>query len=328
MTKITKNPIMRTMAIDAKNFMAVPPIHISGTEINRSDSIRRVEEIGHAYHGTWERRTLPGFPKESVLVKELILPVDSIYVRLIQREDNLLRNVLNPKGIGPRCYGLITTDLPDGERRLSLVMEDIPGETLATLLTSLPLFKTWTQQRKQTFARAFGITLADELIKMQQQGLVHRDIKPENIMVNLQTGKPQVIDFGTTVSVQEYQNWDPNKPLEGELKGFGTPEYIAPEQAYWQDPYETVDTRTDLYALALVIAEIMADRTFAYDGKTSYDEFLVTRRYRSYLDQAGLNNLIPDDFRNVLYRAIDPDKTRRYQSALEFKQALQQVQIP
>ncbi len=83
-----------------------------------------------------------------------------------------------------------------------------------------------------------------------QRGVIHRDLKPSNILVTNRDGKPlpKVIDFGIAKALGRPEG---DLTLTGQL--LGTPEYMSPEQAAGQP----TDTRTDVYALGVVLYELL-----------------------------------------------------------------------
>jgi eukaryotic-like serine/threonine-protein kinase len=101
------------------------------------------------------------------------------------------------------------------------------------------------------------------LVRAHALGIVHRDLKPENILLVERDGDPnfvKVLDFGIAkvpvddlVASNNQDNRRPSKALTQAGVVFGTPEYMAPEQALGQD----VDLRADLYALGVMLFEML-----------------------------------------------------------------------
>ncbi len=101
------------------------------------------------------------------------------------------------------------------------------------------------QQRLELFASVCGA-----IQHAHQRGVVHRDIKPANILVETHGAVPvpKVIDFGLAAET--------GKPEAGEKAGvMGTPAYMSPEQILGEAP---VDTRSDIYSLGILLAELLA----------------------------------------------------------------------
>ncbi len=137
--------------------------------------------------------------------------------------------------------------LPDGS--LYLVLEYVSGRSLRELSDA---------EGKLAPQRALGIgaQIADALAAAHRAEIVHRDLKPGNVMLLSQEGNPEfvkVLDFGLARVVG---GASPGEPLTQTGSIFGTPEYMSPEQARG----EVVDHRADLYALGVILYELLAGR--------------------------------------------------------------------
>src|SRR5581483_6643434 len=88
-----------------------------------------------------------------------------------------------------------------------------------------------------------------------QKGIIHRDLKPSNILVESHDGRPvtKVIDFGLAKATDPLPAGQGASTEVGTL--VGTPEYMSPEQADLNNP--DVDTRSDVYALGVVLYELL-----------------------------------------------------------------------
>src|SRR5689334_13931296 len=89
-----------------------------------------------------------------------------------------------------------------------------------------------------------------------QKAIIHRDLKPSNILVTEVDGEPapKIIDFGVARATSRGMNSDTALTQIGTI--LGTPEYMSPEQA--NSAGEDIDTRTDVYALGVILYELMA----------------------------------------------------------------------
>lgn len=139
----------------------------------------------------------------------------------------------------PHILGVFDSGEVDGH--LWFTMPFIAGESLRDKLT---------RERQLPVADAVGIAreVADALHHAHEQGVLHRDIKPENIL--LSGRHAMVADFGIARALRE---GDASLTRTG--MSIGTPGYMSPEQAAGE---RTLDARTDVYALACVLYEMLA----------------------------------------------------------------------
>jgi len=163
-----------------------------------------------------------------------------------------------------------------------LVMELLEGETLAEKLKSGPL------SIEQTLLR--GGEIADALAAAHAKGVVHRDMKPANIILTKAGAK--VLDFGLAKSPEDAN-------LTGRNVVLGTPAYMAPEQREGQE----CDTRTDIYALGLMLHEMAT-------GKR------CLRGEKPCLEQ------LPEKLGHVIERCLALDPEDRWQSAADVRSEL------
>jgi tetratricopeptide (TPR) repeat protein len=125
---------------------------------------------------------------------------------------------------------------------LYYVMPFVEGSTVRTLLD---------QRSHLSLDEAVAITVdvAGALEYAHQRGIIHRDIKPENILI--EEGQAVVSDFG----IARARDAAASSALTAEHMVVGTPRYMSPEQLL---PGETVDARSDVYALGLLLYEMLA----------------------------------------------------------------------
>jgi Tol biopolymer transport system component/tRNA A-37 threonylcarbamoyl transferase component Bud32 len=138
-----------------------------------------------------------------------------------------------------------------------LVMELVEGDTLATRLKKGKL--------PDATAIQYGVQIADALAAAHAKDIIHRDLKPANIML-ANTGV-KVLDFGLAKSAND-------ESITGSHIVMGTPAYMAPEQREGKG----TDARTDIYALGLVLQEMVSGkRTRSRDGITRQLEHVIER---------------------------------------------------
>lgn len=133
----------------------------------------------------------------------------------------------------------------DADHRLFIVMELLEGENLAERIARGPI----PLEEAIEIARQTGTALQ----AAHDAGIVHRDLKPENIFLVQRNGKDfvKVLDFGIS-KIKNPEHGDPKLTATDQI--VGTPLYISPELARG---IETVDHRTDIYALGVILYEML-----------------------------------------------------------------------
>ncbi len=187
----------------------------------------------------------------------------------------------------PHILPLLDSGEADG--LLYYVMPYVEGESLRHLLA---------RERRVPLDEALRITreVADGLDTAHRHGVIHRDIKPENIL--LEEGHAVIADFGIARAVAE----SADEKLTATGIAVGTRDYMSPEQMLGGRA-GPIDARTDVYALACVLHELLAGEP----------------------PQKGVVNPrpeIPDDVSRVLRRALSGDPEQRYHSTHDFAAAL------
>jgi serine/threonine-protein kinase len=141
----------------------------------------------------------------------------------------------------------------------------------------------------------------DALMRLHQADVLHRDIKPSNILVD-QHGDVWLTDFGLSRFSGHAAAW---------AGTVGTPGYMSPEQ--WDDQAD-VDGRADVFSLGVT----------AYQALTlelPYARKRITARTAVPAPPSKRNPLVTERLDAVIAKAIHPDRTQRYQSAAELKEA-------
>lgn len=171
-----------------------------------------------------------------------------------------------------------------------------------------------------------GRRLADALRHASERGVLHRDIKPANVLLSAE-GIPKLADFNVSSS-QRIKGTSPLAYFGGSLA------YMSPEQLEACHPGSPttaadLDTRSDIFALAVMLWELLtgrrpfADETTAGESETSLARMLELRRRP--VDAQFLSELPPDcpmALRRVLLKCLSPDREDRYPSGSELAQQL------
>lgn len=175
-----------------------------------------------------------------------------------------------------------------------LSMDYVEGRSLRELLDAegpLP------PERAATIAAQ----IASALAAAHARRIVHRDLKPSNILINAE-GEALITDFGIARSVEE-------AGLTRSGQVFGTPDYLAPEQARGA----AVDARADIYALGVMLYEMLSGRLPS--EAESLAEKIAQRAAGRTRDIGETGARIPAWLRRVLRHCLAPNPAGRYQKA-------------
>jgi serine/threonine protein kinase len=216
----------------------------------------------------------------------------------------------------PGVVRVIDRDLSDDGRPF-FVMEFIKGRPLRDIMGQRQLDLAYIAH----LARQTGSALH----AAHQQGVFHRDLKPENIMLEqLSGGDEQVklIDFGIAKVV------NPQAGNETEIAVVaGSRQYIAPEQLLSQ----TASPATDVYALAIIVYEMVTGRLpFNPQGPTHFlvmQELMRLQRGESFVTPRAFRPDLPEAAQILLLNALSFDPARRPQNARIFAEDLAQALI-
>jgi serine/threonine protein kinase len=200
------------------------------------------------------------------------------------------------------------------EGELFIVMEYVDGVACSMLLRTaaqrgeaIPAGAALYIAREVLLALAFAHEAVDET--GCPLGIVHRDVSPSNVLVS-RIGNVKLIDFGITRSLMAER-----RTVPGELKG--KLRYMSPEQILGAE----VDCRSDLFAVGIVLTEMLAGKAL-FSGKSDLE--ILTRISRGELGLVR-DGGIDADLADVLEVALAHRPSNRYQSAREFARAIDDV---
>lgn len=196
-----------------------------------------------------------------------------------------------------------------------LVMELIAGESLRSVLAGGPL--------PVLRAMDYATQAAEGLAAAHAKGIVHRDLKPENLLV-APDGRIKILDFGVAKLIRLEDPAVPGEPspsMAGTMEGVvvGTLAYMAPEQILGL----AVDARADIFALGIVLFEMLAGRR-PFDGATT----VAAMHAILHEDPPALSSLRPDapaDLGRILRLCLARDPERRMQTSLDVRNELQDL---
>ena len=190
-----------------------------------------------------------------------------------------------------------------------IVMEKLEGESLKQHIGGQPM--------KVEEVLDVGVQVADALVASHNKGIVHRDIKPANIFLT-PGGPVKVLDFGLAKLVH---NPGTEEDLSLTAVGIipGTAVYMSPEQAR----SEAVDARSDLFSFGVVLYE-MATGKKPFSGNNSLMT-LDAVLHQKPTPPHDLNSKIPIELQGIIGKAMEKDRTHRYQSAAEMRSDLAQL---
>ncbi|MBZ5542161.1 MAG: serine/threonine protein kinase [Acidobacteriia bacterium] len=203
--------------------------------------------------------------------------------------------------------GIVTIHdaLEDPESRSSyIVMEFIPGKTLESILLDSPSLGA---------ERAFNIIrqIAEALDYAHQNQIIHRDLKPANILVT-EDGRIKITDFGIAKIVAR-------ESASRTVAIMGTPSYMSPEQITGGE----LDSRADLFSMGILFYLMLTGQK-PFAGDTVAVMFKIV--HEDPVLPSRLNPQLTPGLDYVVLRSLAKDRAKRYSSAREFLEDLEDVQ--
>lgn len=299
-----------------------PPLPSQGpASILDSMALHRTIAPGPAQVSADSRRWIPGFviervlgeggmgtvylaeqekPRRTVALKVVrAARMSGAMLRRFEHEAEILGRLQHP-GIA-LIYQAGTFDKGDGPVPY-YAMELVEGPALNEAA------RTMTLRRKLTlFAR-----VCDAVQHAHQKGVIHRDLKPSNIHVD-HSGQPKVLDFGVARLADPEQSEMTYHTAAGQL--VGTLPYMSPEQVAG-DPND-LDTRSDVYALGVILYELLTGRLPHEFSTPSLVDAVRTITESRIAPLSSFDPSLDGDLQTIVGKALERDRERRYASAAE-----------
>jgi serine/threonine protein kinase/tetratricopeptide (TPR) repeat protein len=311
--------------LDARATPVEPTLKEPGLGSLIAGKYKLVEELGKGGMGVVFLADQTAPVKRQVALKIIKLGMDTHHVVARFEAERQALAVMDHPNIAKVFDGGATDT-----GRPYFVMELVRGTPVTTYCDQNQLT---TRERLELF-----IPICEAVQHAHQKGVIHRDLKPSNVLVAVQDGKPvpKIIDFGIAKAVDHRLAESTLFTEQGLL--IGTPAYMSPEQAEMSGL--DIDTRTDIYSLGVMLYELLIG-VLPFDQKmlraAAFNEIQriireidpprastqiiklgetnTTIAEHRRTDPASLHRQLKGDLDCILMRAMEKDRTRRYETA-------------
>jgi serine/threonine-protein kinase len=204
-------------------------------------------------------------------------------------------------------------EIGEADGQVFIAMELIEGETLRARM-----------QAGTAVAECVRIAreIAAGLRRAHERGIVHRDLKPENVMIGAHD-EVKILDFGLAKVHEDHaaagsalEQGETATGLTGEGRVLGTPGYMSPEQARGKE----VDARTDVFALGVVLYELLTGKP-PFVGETMADALSAVIR-DTPAPPSSLQPQVPEELDRIVLRCLEKSPDARYANAEPLYEAL------
>src|SRR5271169_1053191 len=220
------------------------------------------------------------------------MEADPVLYDRFKREEEIGRKLVHP--------GVVRVFNDEDRSRRYMVLEWVDGRLLRQIMN---------EQKPLPPERAIRITLAlcKALDYIHSQGVVHRDLKPENIMIG-PDDQVKLIDFGIAANAGSRR-----LTFAKLTEAMGTPDYISPEQVKGKRG----DARSDVYSLGIMFYEMLTGQV-PFTGPNPL-AVMNERLVKDPVPPTELNEEIPPELEEIVFRALERDPRHRYASAHEME---------
>ena len=202
----------------------------------------------------------------------------------------------------PSVVTICDEPFSDSDGNFYLPMEFVEGETISQYVA-----------KHGAFPEPEALQLMDKILQavgyVHSVGCIHRDIKPSNIMLK-PDGNVCIIDFGIAKDARTSTGHTVGRII-------GTDGYMSPEQAAGLN----IDKRTDIYSLGCLLHYIVTGQN-AFNKRSNDQETRMAILHEQFPSAIQINPSLSQHTQDIIYKAVDRNMMRRFQSAEEFRKAL------
>jgi len=263
--------------------------------LNRYELLEKIGEGGMGIVFKAKCHLLNRFVAVKILKAEFVNDKD--FVDRFKREANSVASLSHPNIVNVH-------DVGEEDNVSFIVMEYINGKTLKQVIK---------EDVRLSFEKTIDIALqiARALECAHKHNIIHRDIKPDNILIT-EDNIVKITDFGIAKIVDSTTMTNSNKVI-------GSVHYFSPEQAKGS----SVDGRTDIYSLGIVMYEMVAGRV-PYEAENSISVAVMHIQVLAIPPKEIIKD-IPESINQVILKALEKEPSNRFQTATEMAEVLNEI---
>ena len=227
---------------------------------------------------------------------------DETFVRQFQHEAHASANLTHPN--------IVTVhDMGQDRGRFYIIMEYIEGRTLKQVIRDYIALGTPMPVNR---VLDLGVQICKGIGYAPRAGLVHCDVKPQNILITADD-RVKVADFGIAKAMTQVTNTE-------EATIWGTPQYLAPEQAAGESP----SPASDVYSIGVMLFEMLTGSLpFTADNPTA---IAIKHMHEMPPDVRSLNPNVPQQLNQIIKKVLSKEPAGRYRTAGQLSRILSSYQ--